>query len=124
MRAHNHMRRWLWLFAVLVGAEASAQPAADASVAEFYRGKTLTITVGHEAGTGYDFFGRTLARHIGKHLPGNPNVVPQNMPGAGGLRAANWLYNVAAKDGSVVSVLAPETALKPLFGDSAATYEP
>jgi tripartite-type tricarboxylate transporter receptor subunit TctC len=119
----NDMRRWLCLFAILVGGEASAQPTADEG-AELYRGKTLNVVVGHEAGTGYDFFGRTLARHIARHLPGNPNVVPQNMPGAGGLRAANWLYNVAAKDGTVVSVLAPETALKPIFGDAAASYEP
>ena len=97
---------------------------ANDSAADFYRGKSLNIVVGHEAGTGYDFFGRTLARHITRHLPGNPGAVPQNMPGAGGLRAANWLYNVAAKDGTVVSVLAPETALKPIFGDAAASYEP
>jgi tripartite-type tricarboxylate transporter receptor subunit TctC len=113
------MRRWLCLFATLVAGEACAE-----SVADFYRGKSLNVVVGREAGTGYDFFGRTLARHITRHLPGNPNAVPQNMPGAGGLRAANWLYNVAAKDGTVVSVLAPETALKPIFGDAAANYEP
>jgi tripartite-type tricarboxylate transporter receptor subunit TctC len=117
------MRPWLYLLPILAVCEASAQPAAD-SVADFYRGKSLSIVVGHEAGTGYDFFGRTLSRHITRHLAGNPSAVPQNMPGAGGLRAANWLYNVAAKDGSVVSILAPETALKPIFGDSAATYEP
>ncbi len=118
------MRRWLCLIAILVAGDASSQPAADETVADFYRGKSLNIVVGHEAGTGYDFFGRTLARHITRHLPGNPSAVPQNMPGAGGLRAANWLYNVAAKDGTVVSVLAPETALKPIFGDAAASYEP
>jgi tripartite-type tricarboxylate transporter receptor subunit TctC len=118
------MRRWLCLIALFAAADASAQTASDESVAEFYRGKTLTIVVGHESGTGYDFFGRTLARHITRHMPGNPTVVAQNMPGAGGLRAANWLYNVAPKDGTTISVLAPETALKPIFGDSAATYEP
>jgi tripartite-type tricarboxylate transporter receptor subunit TctC len=118
------MRRWLCLIAIFVASNASAQPSADETVADFYRGKPLNIVVGHEAGTGYDFFGRTLARHITRHLPGNPNAVPQNMPGAGGLRAANWLYNVAAKDGTVMSVLAPETALKPIFGDAAASYEP
>ncbi len=118
------MRRWLCLIAILVAGDASAQPAVDDSAADFYRGKTLNIVVGHEAGTGYDFFGRTLSRHITRHMAGNPNAVPQNMPGAGGLRAANWLYNVAPKDGTAMSVLAPETALKPIFGDSAATYEP
>ena len=117
------MRRWLCLFGILVAGDAAAQ-AMDDGVAAFYRGKALNIVVGHEAGTGYDFFGRTLSRHITRHLPGSPNAVPQNMPGAGGLRAANWLYNVAAKDGTVVSILAPETALKPIFGDAAASYEP
>jgi tripartite-type tricarboxylate transporter receptor subunit TctC len=118
------MRRWLCLIVILVAGDASAQPAPDDNVADFYRGKTLNIVVGHEAGTGYDFFGRTLSRHISRHIPGNPNALAQNMPGAGGLRAANWLYNVAPKDGTTLSVLAPETALKPIFGDSAATYEP
>jgi tripartite-type tricarboxylate transporter receptor subunit TctC len=114
------MRGWLCLVAICIASEA----AANDSVADFYRGKTLSIVVGHEAGTGFEFFGRTLSRHITRHMPGNPNAVPQNMPGAGGLRAANWLYNVAVKDGTVVSVLAPETALKPIFGDAAASYEP
>jgi tripartite-type tricarboxylate transporter receptor subunit TctC len=117
------MRRWFLLFAIVTAGDAAAQTPND-SAADFYRGKSLNIIVGHEAGTGYDFFGRTLARHITRHLAGNPGAVPQNMPGAGGLRAANWLYNVAAKDGTVVSVLAPETALKPIFGDAAASYEP
>jgi len=117
------MRRWLCLFVVFAAGDASAQSAGE-SAADFYRGKSISIVVGHEAGTGYDFFGRTLARHISRHLAGNPAAVPQNMPGAGGLRAANWLYNVAAKDGTVVGVLAPETALKPIFGDASATYEP
>ena len=101
---------------------ALAQPADPA--AEFYRGKTLTVVVGHESGTGYDFFGRTLARHFGRHLPGNPTVVTQNTPGAGGLKTANWLNAVASRDGSVVSVFAPEAAFKPLYGDPAALFDP
>jgi tripartite-type tricarboxylate transporter receptor subunit TctC len=108
----------------LLAIVASAPAAHADTVADFYRGKTLSVVVGHEAGTGYDFFGRTLARHIGRHLPGSPAVVPQNMPGAGGLKAANWLANVAARDGTVVSVFAPETALKPIFGDAAANFDP
>jgi tripartite-type tricarboxylate transporter receptor subunit TctC len=119
-QVHSNMCRWLCLVTICIAGEASA----NESVADFYRGKTLSVVVGHEAGTGFDFFGRTLSRYISRHMPGNPNAVPQNMPGAGGLRAANWLYNVAAKDGTVVSVLAPETALKPIFGDAAASFEP
>ena len=68
------MRRWLCLLPILVACEAFAQPAADESAADFYRGKSLNIVVGHEAGTGYDFFGRTLSRHITRHLAGNPGV--------------------------------------------------
>jgi len=116
------MRAALGFVLTIVTGSASAQPAE--SVADFYRGKTLSVVVGHEAGTGYDFFGRMLSRHIGRHLPGNPAVVPQNMPGAGGTRAANWLNTVAPRDGTVVSVFAPETALKPIFGDAAANYDP
>ncbi len=99
-----------------------AQPADPA--AEFYRGKTLSVVVGHESGTGYDFFARTLARHFGRHIPGNPTVVTQNMPGAGGLKTANWLNAVAPRDGSAVSVFAPEAAFKPLYGDPAALFDP
>jgi tripartite-type tricarboxylate transporter receptor subunit TctC len=117
--------RAVCLFASLLIATTAAgaqQGAADA-VADFYRGKTLTIVVGHEPGTGYDFFGRALARHIGRFIPGKPSVVVQNAPGAGGLKTANWLYNAAPKDGTTVSVFAPETAFKPLFGDPAALFD-
>jgi len=106
-----------------IASGAWAQSAETETTADFYRGKTLTMVVGHEAGTGYDFFARTLSRRIGRHLPGNPNVVVQNMQGAGGLKAANWLYNVAPKDGTTVSVFAPEAAFKPLFGDPAALFD-
>src|SRR5262245_19765182 len=94
------------------------------AAADFYRGKTVAIVVGHEAGTGYDFFGRMLARHVGRHLPGNPTVVPQNTPGAGGLKTAKWLNAVAPKDGTAVAVFAPEAAFKPLHGDPAALFDP
>jgi tripartite-type tricarboxylate transporter receptor subunit TctC len=109
--------------ACLLLAVSATSALAQESPAEFYRGKTLNIVVGHESGTGYDFFGRALSRHIGRHVPGNPNAVPQNMPGAGGTRAAGWLYNVAPKDGTVVSVFAPETALKSIFDDIPPTYD-
>jgi tripartite-type tricarboxylate transporter receptor subunit TctC len=109
--------------ALFVIAGLVATPASAESVADFYRGKTLNIIVGHQAGTGYDFFGRALARVISRYLPGAPNAVVQNMPGAGGTRAASWLYNVAAKDGTVVSVFAPETALKSILGDAGAKYD-
>src|SRR5262245_37183577 len=117
----THQMRMLAAIALIMplAAPASAQPPGD-----FYQGKTLSVVVGHEAGTGYDFFGRTLARHIGRHVPGQPNVVPQNTPGAGGLKTANWLNAVAPKDALAVAVFAPEAAFKPLYGDPAALFDP
>jgi tripartite-type tricarboxylate transporter receptor subunit TctC len=112
-------RGWVLVALLSLFNAAKADPIAD-----FYRDKTLIIVVGHEAGTGYDIYARTLARHIGQHIPGNPNVVPQNMPGAGGLNAANWLYNVAPKDGSVISIFATEAAFQPLFGSKLAKFDP
>src|SRR5262245_66265674 len=72
---------------------------------EFLRGKTVTFVISTATGGGYDTYSRLLARHIGRFLPGQPNVVVQNMPGAGGIRAANYVYNVAPKDGTVIAML-------------------
>src|SRR5947208_12390821 len=77
-------------------------PAAAQSVADFYRGKTVTMLVGTSPGGDYDLRARMVARHIGRHIPGNPTVVVNNMPGGGGLVVANWLANVAPRDGSVM----------------------
>ena len=89
---------------VLVAAALAALPAAAQaqSVADFYRGKNVTILVGSGAGGGYDTYSRTLARYWPKHIPGNPNIVVQNMPGANGVTMMNFLANTAPKDGSVV----------------------
>src|SRR5262249_49342735 len=76
--------------------------ARSAGVEDFYKGKTVFLLIGYSVGGGYDAYARLLARHFGKHLPGNPNVVPQNMSGAGSLKAANYLYSVAPNDGSVI----------------------
>jgi len=86
-------------------------PAAADDVADFYRGKQMQLVIGHEPGGGYDLYGRLVGRHITKHLPGNPRIVPQNMVGAGSRVAANWLYNIAPKDGSVLGVTAQTTPL-------------
>ena len=69
------------------------------SVADFYRSKTVNVWIGYGAGGGYDLSARVLARHMGRHIPGEPTLVPRNMPGAGSLTLANWLYSVAPKDG-------------------------
>ena len=93
-----------WLAILLTSAVlARADPVAD-----FYRSKTVTLTVASGAGGGYDFFARALAKHMGRHIPGNPTLIVQNMPGAGGARMVNSLYNVAAQDGTALGVpLAP-----------------
>jgi len=88
--------------ATLLGA--AALPSAAADVADFYRGKRINFVIGYGTGGGYDIYARLFARFIGEHIPGNPTVVPQNMPGAGSRRAANWLYTVAPKDGTAVSL--------------------
>ena len=98
----------------------SSASAADA-VADFYKDKTLTITVGYGVGGGYDTMTRFFARHVGKHIPGNPTVQVQNMPGAP--RSTNHLYNVAPKDGTALGVFAAATALEPLFGSDQAQFE-
>jgi tripartite-type tricarboxylate transporter receptor subunit TctC len=89
--------------------------AADA-VANFYRGKTVQVLVGFAPGGGYDLYARTLARYMGKHIPGNPTMVPQNMPGAGGIKAMNYLYNVARKDGTTIGTFARGLVIEPLLG--------
>jgi tripartite-type tricarboxylate transporter receptor subunit TctC len=81
---------------------------ADTSVAEFYQGKTITILVGSSPGGGYDGDVRTVARHLAGHIPGVPNIIVQNMPGARGLAAANYLYNLAKRDGTVMGILERE----------------
>jgi tripartite-type tricarboxylate transporter receptor subunit TctC len=84
--------------------------------APIFKGKTVDIYTGYTVGGGYDLYTRLLARHIGKHLPGNPTVVPKNMEGAASVRFANWLYNVAPKDGTAFGTIGRGTALDPLLG--------
>jgi len=87
---------------------AAANPVAaqEGVIADFYRGKTVNVLIGVGVGGEYDIQARLVARHIGKHIPGNPTVVPQQMTGAGGLRMTNYLYGVAAKDGTYIGMIA------------------
>ncbi len=87
-------------------------------------GKNVTMVIGFGPGGGYDLWGRVVARHIGKHLPGNPSVVPQNMPGAGSYNAANHIYNIAPKDGTVMGIIARDAALGPITGATGARFDP
>jgi tripartite-type tricarboxylate transporter receptor subunit TctC len=85
-------------------ATAQAQEFDEAAVAEFYSGKTVTMIIRSAPGGGYDFYGRLLARHMGKYIPGNPEVIPVNRPGAGGLVALNYLFNRAPRDGTEMMI--------------------
>ena len=101
---------------------ASAEARADA-VADFYKGRTVTIIVGYSAGGGYDLYARAIGRHIGKHIPGQPTVVVQNMPGAGSVASANYIYGVAAKDGTVFGTFSRGIPMEPLIGTANVRYE-
>jgi tripartite-type tricarboxylate transporter receptor subunit TctC len=90
--------------------------AAEQSAEQFFRGKDVTLYIGTAAGGGYDNYGRLVARHIGKHIQGNPTLVPVNMEGAGSLKLANWLYNAAPRDGTALAVMNRGTAFEPLIG--------
>ncbi len=89
---------------------------ARADAADFYRGRTVQFYIGSAPGGGYDFFGRMIARHLGRFIPGKPNVVPVNMPGAGGLKMAGYLYTIAPRDGSALGILAQTAPLEQAFG--------
>src|SRR5258708_25146825 len=82
----------------------------------FYKGKSISLVIASNTSGGYDTYGRLLARHLSRHLAGNPAIVPQNMPGAGGIRAANYLHSVAAKDGTVFGIFDQAMFLDQLLG--------
>jgi tripartite-type tricarboxylate transporter receptor subunit TctC len=116
---------------LLAGALAAAFAAAPAQLqsawaqpADMLAGKTVTLIIGFGTGGGYDLWGRTVARHIAKHLPGKPTVVPQNMPGAGSYVAASHLYGAAPKDGTMFGIIARDAALGPLSNAPGARFDP
>src|SRR5690349_25144406 len=98
----------------------ASSPAAAQSVEEFYRSRPLTLMVGFNVGYIYDTVMRAVARHIGKHIPGNPTVIPVNRPGAGSLAAANQMFNASPRDGTVIGVFNRSIPTEPLLGSSAA----
>ena len=108
-------KAYVVLLAVFRGVVAPAQ--AD-DVADFYRGRNVSMVIGYTAGGGYDLYARLLARHMSKYIPGNPTIVPQNMPGAGSLKAANYIYGVALKDGATIGTVGRSMATDPLLGES------
>ncbi len=117
-------RQPMLLATPLIAALVSAGATPAAAQADALAGKSVQMIIGFGPGGGYDLWGRTLGRHIGKHLPGHPNVVPQNMPGAGSYTAASYIFNIAPKDGSVLGIIARDAALGPLTGASGARFDP
>jgi tripartite-type tricarboxylate transporter receptor subunit TctC len=110
--------------AAIAGLAHVATPVAYAETpAEFYRGKSVELYIGYSAGGGYDVYARALARHIGRFIPGNPTIVPKNMPGAGSLVLTNWLYNVAPKDGTAFATIGRGTGFDPLLGSTKAQFD-
>src|SRR2546428_9351879 len=93
------------------------------SLAQAQSGKVIELYVGYSVGGGYDVYARLLARHMGKHLPGSPVIVPKNMEGAGSLRLANWLYKAAPKDGTVFGTIGRGIAFDPLLGTEGAQFK-
>ncbi|HYA30777.1 MAG TPA: tripartite tricarboxylate transporter substrate-binding protein [Acidobacteriota bacterium] len=100
-----------------------AAAADDKAVTEFYRGKTVRIIVGFSAGGGYDAYSRLIGRHIQKQIPGNPNILVENMAGAGSIILANYMFNAAPKDGTVIGNFSGQIILEQLFGNSAVQYD-
>jgi tripartite-type tricarboxylate transporter receptor subunit TctC len=99
-----------------IGSAAAQTPGA-------FAGKTVTMYIGFGPGGGYDMWARVVAAHIGKHLPGNPTVTPENLPGGGSYRAAGFIYNVAPKDGTAIALIARDAALGPLTGAPGAQFD-
>ena len=118
--------KWIAVLRVLVAATPlciGAWPAAADDAADFYRGKRLNLVIGYGTGGGYDLYARLLGRFIGEHIPGKPTIVPQNMPGAGSRRAANWLYSIAPRDGTVIACLGQATPTDQALGQPGIQFD-
>jgi tripartite-type tricarboxylate transporter receptor subunit TctC len=113
-------RRFAILAAIVIWTTIIAPIAAAEE--NFYSGKNIQVLIGFSAGGGYDLYARTVARYMGRHIPGNPTLLPQNVPGAGSLRSANYLYKVAPPDGTVIATFAPGIVIEPLLGVGEGAY--
>jgi tripartite-type tricarboxylate transporter receptor subunit TctC len=101
----------------------TAPPAQAETAADFYRGRTVNLIAGFNPGGGADTYARLIARHLGKHIPGNPNVLVRNMQGAGSVIAANYIYNVSPKDGTDLGLFAGNITIDPLLGSTQYKYD-
>jgi tripartite-type tricarboxylate transporter receptor subunit TctC len=108
------------VFATVIGlgSQAAAQ-----TPEEFYKGKSIDLVIGYPPGGSNDTWGRILARHLGRHVPGKPNIVPKNMPGAGSFLAVNQVFNISPKDGSVIAIGAPTMPLDEKLGSQGVRFK-
>jgi tripartite-type tricarboxylate transporter receptor subunit TctC len=119
VRRPIHLAALAALFATMPLGSVSAQ-----TPAQFFKGKTIEVLIGTSTGGGYDAYTRILSRHMGRHLPGNPVLVPKNMAGGGGIRLANFLYNAASKDGLTFGTYTRGVTYEPLLGNKSAQFDP
>ena len=115
----NHFREMGLVLAAWIATGVIGMAHAD----DFYKGKTISFIIGSDVGGGYDTYSRLITNHIADHLAGRPNVIPQNMPGAGGIRAANYLYNVAAKDGTAIGMVDQSVYLDQVLGMNGVQFD-
>ncbi len=108
-------------FAILLAAWPGA--ASGQSVADFYRGKKIDLIIGYSSGGTYDLYARLVARHLGRHIPGNPLIVPRNMPGAGSRTAVTWVANIAPRDGTVLATADQSLSLQQAAGDQRIKFD-
>ncbi len=116
---------WMWAFlASVVVAVGFAQPAsAQKSVEDFYKGKNVDLIIGYSPGGGYDLYARLVAQFMSEHIPGKPNIIPRNMPGAGSRTAANYIYGVAPKDGTILGTVDQSLSVAQAMGDKGVTID-
>jgi tripartite-type tricarboxylate transporter receptor subunit TctC len=107
---------------MVIAAGVAVSAKADA-ISDFYKGKKVTLLISSSVGGGYNRYARTVGRHIGKYIPGNPSIIAKNMPGAGGLKATNYLYKVAPQDGSTIGSIQNTALFEPLWGNKLARFD-
>jgi tripartite-type tricarboxylate transporter receptor subunit TctC len=118
----NYFPRAAMAAAILI-ATAPAGSTKAAGVADFYKGKSISLVIGFPPGGGYNAYARTIGGHISRHIPGNPSIIVRNMPGASSLRAANYIYNSAPRDGRAMGAFSAGSIFSPLFGNKKARFE-
>jgi tripartite-type tricarboxylate transporter receptor subunit TctC len=114
---------FVWGLAVAAAATMTAAGVRADAVSDFYKGKSIDLIISTTPGGGYDAYGRIIARHMPRHVPGNPSIIPKNMPGAGGITAASYLYNIAPKNGLVFATVMNPVPFEPMFGTPQANYD-